>query len=273
MAELMNVSKGLVIDEPWIGCILSGQKDWEMRSGATAFRGWFGLIRKGSGMVVGVARLVGVEAPKSADEMIASIERHRIPEAKIRDGSVAKWTTPWVIADVRHLRQPVPYKHPNGAVKWVQLEPKVVEAITRQLAGSEEIHAETLPLIVPLQPARPERTAGPASTNLPETRFIGETEITGGNLKNNHFYLRSFIQRFPDDLIGGGNKATAAKRTCLVDWGGNSPQDTDIAGDKMLFRRRAWVGRFFADNGAKEGDRVQVVETAPYQYRVTVIPT
>ncbi|MBD8246954.1 ASCH domain-containing protein [Xanthomonas campestris] len=44
--------KGLVIDEPWISLILSGQKTWEMRSRATSIRGRIALIKKGSGTEV-----------------------------------------------------------------------------------------------------------------------------------------------------------------------------------------------------------------------------
>ena len=54
----MTVARGLIIDAPWIDHILEGRKDWEMRSQATSVRGWIGLIRKGSGQVVGIARLV-----------------------------------------------------------------------------------------------------------------------------------------------------------------------------------------------------------------------
>src|SRR5947209_18338036 len=47
--------KALIIREPWIGHILSGAKTWEMRTSKTSLRGRIGLIRKGSGVVVGVA--------------------------------------------------------------------------------------------------------------------------------------------------------------------------------------------------------------------------
>jgi hypothetical protein len=40
--------KGLVIDEPWISLIISGEKTWEMRSRNTVVRGRIALIRKGS---------------------------------------------------------------------------------------------------------------------------------------------------------------------------------------------------------------------------------
>jgi hypothetical protein len=47
--------KGLIIDEPWIGYIISGTKTWEMRSRNTVRRGRIALIQKGSKMVIGVA--------------------------------------------------------------------------------------------------------------------------------------------------------------------------------------------------------------------------
>ena len=50
--------KGLIIREPWIGMILAGRKTWEMRSRQTPYRGRIGLIRKGTGMVVGIAEIV-----------------------------------------------------------------------------------------------------------------------------------------------------------------------------------------------------------------------
>ena len=60
MTPQEQVVKGLIIDQPWIGMILSGSKTWEMRSRNTAVRGRIALIRKGSKAVVGVADLVGI---------------------------------------------------------------------------------------------------------------------------------------------------------------------------------------------------------------------
>jgi hypothetical protein len=50
--------KGLIIDEPWIGLILLGNKTWEMRKTACHHRGRIALIRKGSGRIVGTADLI-----------------------------------------------------------------------------------------------------------------------------------------------------------------------------------------------------------------------
>ena len=54
----MRITKALIVAEPWIVHLLAGSKTWEMRSQGASHRGWFGLIQKGSGTVVGVARLV-----------------------------------------------------------------------------------------------------------------------------------------------------------------------------------------------------------------------
>ena len=88
----MELTKGLVIDDPWIGYILDGSKNWEMRSTSTTLRGWFALIRKGSGAVFGVARLVDCGAALTVSEMLSSTAHHQISDAMIRSGAVAKWT-------------------------------------------------------------------------------------------------------------------------------------------------------------------------------------
>ena len=43
--------------------------------------------------------------------------------------------------------------------------------------------------------------------------FMGETDVTEGNLKNDHFYLRQFLNRFPDDLIGGRDRVPPVTAT------------------------------------------------------------
>lgn len=131
----MKISKGLIIADPWIGYILKGEKRWEMRSTGCSHRGWFGLIRKGTGAVWGIAKLTNVGHSLSPDEMVESFEKHRIPEEMIRSGEVAKWNTPWKLADVTQLKTPVPYEHKSGAVTWVELGPVVSSEIERQVEG------------------------------------------------------------------------------------------------------------------------------------------
>lgn len=111
-------------------------------------------------------------------------------------------------------------------------------------------------------PVRPNDFAG---------RVIGRSVLTQGNINNNHFYLRGFISEFPEEVIGGGNHAVAAKRSITVAWGNETPISTDVDGTKCIFRNRSWVRHFFDRNHARPGDAVEVIESAPLCYRVALI--
>jgi hypothetical protein len=121
-------AQALIIDEPWIGHIMAGRKTWEMRSRRTTKRGPVGLVRKGSGQIVAVANIVDSLPPLSPTQMAASFDEHRIPQAMVETASY-KWFTPWVLGNVRVLEQPVSYRHPSGAVTWVDLAPDVQAAL------------------------------------------------------------------------------------------------------------------------------------------------
>lgn len=263
------VTKALIVDQPWIDLILSGRKTWEMRRTGTSYRGWFGLIRKGSGQVVGVARLTGSGSPLTPAEMIAAIDQHHIPEHMIRSGAVAKWTTPWHLSHARPLNPSVAYSHPYGAVTWVNLEDEVTRAISGQMdlapvstraaatPMAERKRLETLPLATP-----PTMTPNCGA-------LLGEVQITQGNLTNDHFYLRSFLHHFPALLIGGRDHPNPV--LALVEADGVPSAMTDICPRHRFFRNRAWTRRFFANHDATPGDFVRVSQIAPLHYRVTVL--
>ncbi len=124
-----------------------------------------------------------------------------------------------------------------------------------------------------------EGDADDGSTNTPITSLhhtptgtvIGHSVLTQGNINNDHFYLRDLISAFPREVIGGGNRAGAASRTVSIFWGGSTPISTDIDGKKKIFRERAWVRGFFERNLARPGDAVEIAETAPFCYQVTLV--
>jgi len=282
----MKITRGLIIAEPWIDHILEGRKDWEMRSMSTSVRGWFGLIRKGSGQVEGLARLVDCGRALSPSEMIANIDHHCIPESMIRSGSVAKWTIPWKISDVVRLDMPVPYDHRAGAVIWVSLSEDVQEQLGRSIPSSSDLRMRDrrdLPC-KETEESRPStsitgaggrpserKSAGLSSLVYlpdPTEEVLGRSNLSGGNIRNNHFYLTDFIDRFPRDTIGGRNRSEAASREISIDWGGPQPVLSDIDASKRMFRRRGWVGQFFEASDAREGDSVIVTISSPYHVRV-----
>ena len=127
--------KGLIIAEPWVSMIVAREKTWEMRSRDTKIRGRIALIRKGSKTVVGVADLVFTVPKLAHSDLRANVVRHQVPVDEIDHNF--KYDTAWVLECARPLPQPVPYRHPTGAVIWVKLDPDVAATIEQQLAQLE----------------------------------------------------------------------------------------------------------------------------------------
>ncbi len=123
----------LVIASPHIERILSGEKTWEMRSKNCKIRGTIGLIRKGSGKVVGLVDITGVRGPLTSDELMANLDKHHGTREQINDPAFAKWNVAWMLAQARPLKIPVAYTHPKGAVGWVTLDDTVRAQISEQM--------------------------------------------------------------------------------------------------------------------------------------------
>lgn len=142
-----EITHALIIDEPWISKILRGEKTWELRTTHCQKRGWVGLIRKGSGQVVGIARVVGSRGPLTPHDLSLYQDAHRVPASFLQ--LKPEYQYAWEMADARPLATPVRYSHKSGAVIWVQLDPSVTEQIGAQLVGSaprssllKDIHSE-----------------------------------------------------------------------------------------------------------------------------------
>jgi hypothetical protein len=135
------ITKALIIDEPWISKILNGEKDWEMRSTRTSFRGKFGLIRKGSGQVVGVAELNEVSGPYTSEQLTRHQVHHHVPP-EITNQEHYKWNYAWHLEHVTALEYPVHYQHKNGAVIWVELNEDAQLSLMAQLPEAEATTSE-----------------------------------------------------------------------------------------------------------------------------------
>lgn len=118
LIEGREINRGLVIASPYVDWILEGVKTWEMRSQAALFRGDFALIKKGTGLIVGVATLDDCLSPIKTKDLPSFIDKHRVDYSK--SAKLAAWCVPWVVSNVKKI-EPMPYKHPRGAVKWVVL--------------------------------------------------------------------------------------------------------------------------------------------------------
>jgi hypothetical protein len=122
------VSHGLIIKKEWLDRILDGSKSWEIRGRRTARRGPIALIESGSGHVKGTCTIIDVIGPIGLRRLRANAEKagfvaEKTPYAK---------TYAWVLENPGRLPRPVPYRHPAGAVIWVELESDVVERVRAQ---------------------------------------------------------------------------------------------------------------------------------------------
>jgi hypothetical protein len=115
-----TITRGLLIKSPHIDRILAGRKTWEIRGSRTSITGPIGLIRSGSGQVVGTCEVVGVVGPLTLAELkrnarkagFAAIEISRLPYPR---------TFAWVLTRAKPMKTPRRYTHPSGAIRWVKL--------------------------------------------------------------------------------------------------------------------------------------------------------
>ena len=121
MLRGMEISRGLLVREPWISLILSGEKIWEMRSRRTRIKGNIALIRQGSGHICATANLLGSLEKIEKDQFEKKWFYHRIPHDQTSRCVERGWLFPWVLSDVVMSYVLIPYNHKRGAVTWVDL--------------------------------------------------------------------------------------------------------------------------------------------------------
>lgn len=110
------MAKGLIIRKEWLDKILNNGKHWEMMSTHTKQRGIIKLIEAGSGHVVGECFISGSHKV-SLEQANQSYEAHQVDDISLLE----KWCYAWRLSDVKKYNNPIPYKHPRGAVIWVNL--------------------------------------------------------------------------------------------------------------------------------------------------------
>lgn len=111
--------KGLLIKIPWIDYIFDGKKTWEIRGSNTKIRGRVALIKSGSGMVFGTVDLVGCNK-LSLEEYRQGEKFHCVSKKDCHDLPYRN-THAWEMENPILFDNPIPYKHPLGAVIWVNL--------------------------------------------------------------------------------------------------------------------------------------------------------
>ena len=92
-------------------------------------------------------------------------------------------------------------------------------------------------------------------------------EVTGGNVRNAHIYLREAIGFFPSDSIGGRNSEEAAEAITIRFLG--EQVETDIDGSKWILRDRGATRRFFEKERVEEGDLILIEREKSRVYSIS----
>jgi DNA polymerase-3 subunit epsilon len=99
---------------------------------------------------------------------------------------------------------------------------------------------------------------------------IARTQLTQANLKHHHFYLRKFLDAFPEMAIDASKKVNSSAGMLTVEWGRGVSSKTDICGRHKFFRDRANTRAFFERTCARPGDIIEVERIAQGRYRVAL---
>lgn len=75
---------------------------------------------------------------------------------------------------------------------------------------------------------------------------------------------------FPADTVGGRNINSQALKTLKLNPVGGESLETDIDGEKNIFRKRGWVGEMFQRTKAKAGDHVVIEKNENGAYEIWV---
>ncbi|WP_338466390.1 DUF6538 domain-containing protein [Novosphingobium sp. ZN18A2] len=155
MAFPLPPLKGIIIDEPWISEILAGRKSWEMRGKSWSHRGEVALIRKGSGLIVGLARMTDCLERLDEAGLRRSEHKHRIPPQKMAMAIENRWMVPWVLEDVQRLAPPIPYVHKFGAQTPVNIDEQAQLEVRRRISGNSTKPVAIRPLSTVARSRRP----------------------------------------------------------------------------------------------------------------------
>jgi hypothetical protein len=132
-----NVPEALLISREWCQQIFEKGKIWEIRSSVCHKLGCrFAIAESKSGTLVGEATIIDclkVGRMSKTQQLKRWSKKHKsdfigrkenFHKHRIADLSIVKYPEvyAWVLDDVVRYKQPVPYTHPQGAVKWVKLD-------------------------------------------------------------------------------------------------------------------------------------------------------
>lgn len=111
--------KGLIIKSPYIDDILNGIKKWEVRGAPTKIRGRIVLLQSKTGLALGTVDIDDVKqiSIEEYNNWDYRKDNNKLPV----DDLPYKKTYAYILSNPVKFNRPIKYKHPNGAIIWVNL--------------------------------------------------------------------------------------------------------------------------------------------------------
>ena len=149
---MATVSKALVVRQPWANLICEGHKVWELRSKNCKFRGRVAIAASGSGHLVGEATITGCQVvavrdaegvlmppPSDPDKFVLRDFNLNLHGVTVQELGKFKYQTiwAWTLTEPVKYPEPIPYKHPRGAVSWVTLAAPKKKPVLRRPANQK----------------------------------------------------------------------------------------------------------------------------------------
>ena len=122
------VARGLIVKAPWVKALAEGRKRWELRNRPSDVRGPVAILEGGTCQVVGVMEIVDCIGPLDAKALRLAARRGLILPEEIHDADQVPQYA-WVVGSAHALEDPLPYRHPRGAVVWVKLDEELGETL------------------------------------------------------------------------------------------------------------------------------------------------
>lgn len=109
---------GLIIKAPYIGWILAGEKDIELRGFNTTKRGKIALIQSGTGQVIGEVEILETIKIETNNQYESLRARHCVGANRKDIKYKTLWG--WVLSNPIKYNEPIRYSQKKGQQVWVK---------------------------------------------------------------------------------------------------------------------------------------------------------
>jgi len=116
----VDFERALIIHGEYVDMILNGKKNGKCEASAQISGGKIGLIRSGSGEICGTVELVDCKGPLTLKAYKANARKAGMKASDISRSYLPAYA--WVLKNPKKFRKPIKYKHPSGAISWVNVK-------------------------------------------------------------------------------------------------------------------------------------------------------